>query len=114
MNYKRHYFARRHLAVYILTLTTIYQIGTKKGLIDTILSRAYNVSSNYSSFLQEINYLKTFSQKNSFLLFFINKCVQMFLNKLFIKCNHQNLTSKLTSLLDFVVLKTVLPFRYGR
>ena len=66
----------------------------KKGLIDTLLSRAYNICSNYSNFLQEINYLKTFSRKNSSLLFFINRCVQMFLNKLLIKRNHQNLTSK--------------------
>ena len=65
----------------------------KKGLIDTLLYRAYNICSNYSSFHQEINYLKTVWQKNLFPLFFIDKCVQKFLNKLFIKRNHQNLTS---------------------
>ena len=63
----------------------------KKGLIDTLLYRAYNIFSNYSSFHQEINYLKTIWQKNLFPLFFIDKCVQKFLNKLFIKRNHQNL-----------------------
>ena len=36
---------------------------------------------------------KTVWQKNSFPLFFIDKCVQKFLNKLFIKRNHQKLTS---------------------
>ena len=30
MNYKRHYFVRRHAVMYILTLTAIYQIRTKK------------------------------------------------------------------------------------
>ena len=92
MNYKRHYFARRHSAVYILTLTTL-TLALRKGLINTLLYRAYNICSNYSSFQQEINYLKTIWQKNSFPLFFIDKCVQKFLNKLFIKRNHQNLTS---------------------
>ena len=89
MNYKRNYFARRHSAVYILTLTIL---ALRKGLINT-LYRAYNTCSNYSSFQQEINYLKTIWQKNSFPLFFIDKCVQKFLNKLFIKRDHQNLTS---------------------
>ena len=65
----------------------------KKCLIDTLLYRAYNICSNYSSFHEEINYLKTVWQNNSFPLFFIYKCVQKFLNKLFIKRNHQNLTS---------------------
>ena len=65
----------------------------KKGLIDTLLYWAYNICSSYASFDQEINYLKTVWQKNSFTLFFIDKCVQKFLNKLFIKRNHQKLTS---------------------
>ena len=65
----------------------------KKGLIDTLLYRAYNACSSYASFDQEINYLKTVWQKNSFPLFFIDKCAQKFLNKLFIKRNHQKLTS---------------------
>ena len=90
MNYKRNYFARRHSAVYILTLTIL---ALRKGLINTLLYRAYNTCSNYSSFQQEINYLKTIWQKNSFPLFFIDKCVQKFLNKLFIKRDHQNLKS---------------------
>ena len=33
----------------------------KKGLIDTLLYRAYNICSSYASFDQEINYLKTVS-----------------------------------------------------
>ena len=65
----------------------------KKSLTDTLLYRTYNICSNYSSFHQEINYLKTVWQNNSFPLFFIDKCGQKFLNKLFPKLNHQNLTS---------------------
>ena len=65
----------------------------KRGLNDTLLYRAYNICSNYFSFHEEINYLKTVWQKNSFPLFFIEKCAQKFLNKFFIKHNHQNLTS---------------------
>ena len=36
----------------------------KKGCIDTFLHRAYNVCSNYSSFREEISYLKTIWQSN--------------------------------------------------
>ena len=50
----------------------------KKSLPDTLLYRAYNICSNYSSFHQEINNLKIVWQKNSFPLFFIDKCVQKF------------------------------------
>ena len=48
---------------------------------------------DYSSFYQKINYLKTAWQKNLFPLFFIDKCVRKFVNKLFIKRNYKNLTS---------------------
>ena len=92
MNYKRHYFARRHSSVY-LNFNSHLPKTYKKGLIDTLLYRAYKICSNYSSFHPGINYLKTVWQKNSFPLFFIDKCVQMFLNKLLIKRNHENLTS---------------------
>ena len=57
----------------------------KKGLIDPLLYRAYHIYSSYKSFDQEINYLKNIWQKNSFPLFFIDKGVLKFLNKLFIK-----------------------------
>ena len=72
-----------------------YREPTKyvQGLIDTLLYRVYNICTSYSCVLQEIKYLKTVWQNISFPLFFINKCVQKFLKKLFIKHNHQNLTS---------------------
>ena len=55
----------------------------KKGLIDTLLYRAYNICSSYASFDQEISYLKAVWQKNSFPLFFIDKCVQKFLKVIY-------------------------------
>ena len=51
----------------------------KKGLVDTLLSQAFNICPNYSSFHQEINYLKTVWQKNSFLLFLLTNVFQSFL-----------------------------------
>ena len=83
----------------------------EKGLIDTLLYRAYNICSSYSSLHQEINYLKAVWQKNSFpSFFFIKKCVQKFLNKLFIKRNHKNL-SKERSSYNFRVFRKNVPTR---
>ena len=42
----------------------------KKGLLHTLLYRAYNICSNYTNFHQEIVYLKSVLQKNSSPLFF--------------------------------------------
>ena len=52
----------------------------KKGLLHTLLYRAYNICSSYINLHQEIVYLKSVWQKNSFPLFFIDKCVHEFLN----------------------------------
>ena len=49
----------------------------KKGLIDTLFYRDYNICFNFSSFHQEINYLKTVYQKNLFLLLFIDMCSKL-------------------------------------
>ena len=57
----------------------------KKGLIDTLLHRSHNICSDYASFHQEILFSKSVWQENSFPLFFIDKCVKKFLDKLFIK-----------------------------
>ena len=82
----------------------------KKGLIGSLLYRAYNICSNYSSFQQEINYLKIVWQKNIFSIFVINKYVQKFLNKLLIKSNHQNFTlKKKKSSYNFRVLRRNVP-----
>ena len=53
-------------------------IDYKKGLIRTLLYRAYMICSDYASLHQEILFLKSVWQKNSFPLFFIDKCVKKF------------------------------------
>ena len=60
----------------------------KKGLLHTLLYRAYDIYSNYTNLHQEIVYLKSAWQKSSFPLFFIDKCVHKFLNTLFLKRRH--------------------------
>ena len=57
----------------------------KKGLISTFLHCSYNICSDYTSLHQEILFVKSVWQKNSFPLFFIDKCVKKFLDTLFIK-----------------------------
>ena len=51
----------------------------------TLLYRTCNICSSYLQIHEEINYLKSVRQKNSFPLFFIDNCIHNFLNKLFIK-----------------------------
>ena len=65
----------------------------KHGLLFTLLFRAYTISSNYDRLHEEIKKLKTIWQKNDFPLFFIDKCIYQFLNKLFVKSNVIRTTS---------------------
>ena len=64
----------------------------KRGMLHTLLYKTYNISSNYFQIHEELNHLKSFWQKNSFPLFFIDNCIHKFLNKLFIK-RVQNFTT---------------------
>ena len=57
----------------------------KRGLLHTLLCRTYNICSSYFQIHEDIVHLKSVWQKNSFPLFFIDKCIHKFLNKLFIK-----------------------------
>ena len=50
----------------------------KKGLLQTLLYRAFNICSNCTNLHKEIIYLKSIWRKNSFPLLFINKCVRKF------------------------------------
>ena len=59
----------------------------KRGLISTLLHRAYTICSDYNKLHQEIGRLKTIWQKNSFPLSFIDRCIKKFLDKLFVKRN---------------------------
>ena len=66
----------------------------KKGLIHTLLFRAYNIRADYVTLQTEIEFLKSIWQSNSFPLFFIDKCIKTFLDKLFIKRNISGIVSK--------------------
>ena len=57
----------------------------KKGLIATLLHRTFMVCSDYVRFHEEVNKLKVIWQKNGFPLFFIDRCIKKFLDKLFVK-----------------------------
>ena len=59
----------------------------KRGLISTLLHRAYTLCSDYGKLHEEINKLKMIWQKNNFPLSFIDRCIKKFLDKLFIKRN---------------------------
>ena len=59
----------------------------KKGLLFTLLHRAYRISSSYVNFHEEIEKLKLIWQKNNFPVYFIDKCIQKFLDKLFVRTN---------------------------
>ena len=62
----------------------------KKGLIHTLLFRAYNICADYNTLHNEIEYLKSVWQRNSFPFFFIDSCIKKFLDKLFISSKPSN------------------------
>ena len=64
-------------------------VDYKKGLIATLLHRTYTICSDYVRLHEEIMKLKTIWQKNNFPLFFIDKCVKKFLDKIFIRKTQQ-------------------------
>ena len=77
----------------------------KKGLLFTLLYRAYKISSSFASLHTEIQNLKIIWQKNSFPVYFIDKCVYKFLDKLFTRPNKGNET-----VLEKEKLSICLPF----
>ena len=60
----------------------------RKGLLHTLLYQECDICLNYTNLHQEIVCLKSVWQKNSFPLFFIDKCVHKFSNSLFLKRHH--------------------------
>ena len=69
-------------------------MGNEKSLIHTFLFRAYNIYVDYVTLHTEIEFLKSIWQRNSFPLFFIDKCIKGFLDNLFIKRNISGTVSK--------------------
>ena len=90
---------RKNLFKYLQSLTN--RLQNKKSLIDTLLHRSYNICSDNARFHQEILFLKSVWLKNSFPLFFIYKCVNEFLDKLFIKKKEEKDTSTKRKITNF-------------
>ena len=57
----------------------------KRGLLSTLLHRAYMINSSYQSLHKEIEKLKEIFKKNAYPVRFIEKCVFQFFNKIFDK-----------------------------
>ena len=57
----------------------------KRGLVSTLLYRAYMINSSWLSLHSEIEKLKNIFSKNGYPTKFVDKCVSAFLNKLFEK-----------------------------
>ena len=55
----------------------------KKGLLYTLLHRAFVICSSWDKFHEEVCFLKKTFRKNSFPDFFIDRCVKYFLDKIF-------------------------------
>ena len=56
----------------------------KKGLIYTLLHRAFTLCNSWKTFDEEVNFLKEIFVKNSYPTHFVDKCVKIFLDKVFI------------------------------
>ena len=56
----------------------------KKGLVYTLILRAFNICANYNTLHNEVQYLKSIWQKKLFPIFFNDSCIRRFLDKLFI------------------------------
>ena len=75
----------------------------KSGLISSLLYRAFKLCSNFEIFHQEIIFLKDIFKRNRYPPNFIDKCVQIFLDKTFIE-------KKVFSVAQKKELVCVLPF----
>ena len=59
-------------------------LNYKKGLVYTLILRAFNICANYNTLHNEVQYLKSIWQKKLFPIFFNDSCIRRFLDKLFI------------------------------
>ena len=56
----------------------------KKGLVYTLLHRAFVLCSSWDQFHEEVVYLKDIFLKNCFPSYFVDKCIKIFLDKIFV------------------------------
>ena len=103
------YFKRIQLK-YLAFTTTVYHRPTfsavysnlnnfiadeyKHGLIFTLLFRIFSIVSDFSKFLEDVNYLKGALKKNSFPTKLVDKCIKIFLNKQFSQKILEHIVSK--------------------
>ena len=57
----------------------------KVGMINTLAYRCFKISSHWTKFHEELNFLKHVFLRNGYPLSFIDKCFKMVINKLVIK-----------------------------
>ena len=69
------YRKKRFSGVY-LNYNSFLTTNYKTGLINTLLFQSYNIRADYRILHNEIKYLKTIWQKNSFPLIFIDNCIK--------------------------------------
>ena len=82
----------------------------KRGLLNTLLYRAYMISSSYFKLHEEISRLKDIMIKNSFPLHIIDNSVRKFLNSLFIKRACDKITTdkkEVTMILPFLGVTSI-------
>ena len=75
----------------------------KKGLVYTLLHRAFILCCSWSKFHEEVTFLKKTFRKNIFPEFFIDKCVKTFLDKILI-------AKEVVTTVPKMELKICLPF----
>ena len=68
-----------------LNFNSFLPMDNEKGLIHTLLFCACNIYADYVTLHTEIEFLKSIWQRNYFPIFFIDKCIKRFLDKLFIE-----------------------------
>ena len=77
-----------------LNFNSFLPMDHKKGLIHNLLFPAYNVRVDQVTLHNEIEFLISIWQRNSFPLFFIDNCIKKFLDNLFINRNISGTVSK--------------------
>ena len=75
----------------------------KKGLIFTLLHRAFVLCCDWNKFHAEVTFLKDIFRKNAFPGFFTDRCVKVFLDKIFV-------ARKVVLIVPKKELKICLPF----
>ena len=66
-------------------LISFIPLDNKFGLVHTLWNRFFNLSSDFLKFHHEVDKVKKILSKNAYPQKFIDKCIQKFLNNMFIQ-----------------------------